>query len=335
MNLRRRRTEPVNVEYVFHNDDGSTEVETVEVADTVEETHDESASDDGAVATVRRPSLSALLVEAGLASDEQIRLALEEGDRTGEKLGEVVVRRGWASEGQLAQLLAQQWGLQAVDPGALSLDPLAVNRLEIGLAAQLGGFPVWFDTQGVVVAVAEPTEERFAAFREHLGNVSFVVVSRSTLHELAESRLFGAKGRDKASDPVPLDGTSGIETPTAEVVEGSHDAPSMNGHREEPVPELAGPVADMHDKATENAPVGGSLVERLRSIEVDLQDLEEALRASQALVEERDAELATVHVVREQDQARIRALEEELAERGRRLDALRSKVADLSLAFDD
>jgi hypothetical protein len=301
---------------------------------------------DGSAASSRRPSLSALLIEAGLASDEQIHEALEEGTRTGEKLGEVVVRRGWASEARLAQLLAEQWGLRAVDPGALSLDPLAVNRIEIGVAAQLGGFPVWFDEQGIVVAVAEPTEDRFAAFREQLGNVSFVVVSRSTLKELVESRLFGAKGKNEGSDHVRPESESSANDSAESAENGLGEAPSGNGDRAEPVAELAGYVVGSHDQPGESPPIAwapapavgpaqGSVVEKLRAIEAEVQALEEALGEVRATLDARDAELAAVREAHEQDLARVRALEAELAERSHRLESLRQKVADLNLAFHD
>jgi hypothetical protein len=41
-----------------------------------------------------RPPLARLLTETGLVTDEQIRAAVEEGSRTGERFGEVLLRRG-------------------------------------------------------------------------------------------------------------------------------------------------------------------------------------------------------------------------------------------------
>jgi MshEN domain len=348
MNLWRQNTQPVETEHVYHLADGSTKVETVQedsesteveavpgdnasteveavledhVSPEVEPVREGNGTraDDAASAGLRRPSLATLLIEAGLASDQQIHQALEEGNHTGEKLGEVVVRRGWASESRLAQLLAEQWGIPAVDPGALSLDPLAVSRVEIGSAAELGGFPVWFDQQGIVVAVSEPNEERFAAFRERLGSVSFVVVPRSTLSELVESRLFGAKGA----------GANG----------------GRDFHVQEPLDEQSVPVFDDVSRAEESpsgevelaptsAPAPDSLAERLRSIETEVQALEHALGDSRKTVETQEAEIVVLRNARAQDLDKIRELEAELVERGDRLEALRMKVADLSLAFE-
>ena len=56
-----------------------------------------------------RPPLASLLVEKGVASKEQLDDALAEAQETGERVGEVVVRRGWINEAQLADVLARQW----------------------------------------------------------------------------------------------------------------------------------------------------------------------------------------------------------------------------------
>jgi hypothetical protein len=341
INLRRKSGDPVDVEHVYRYEDGSTEVETVQpeseapAEDETVHSEAEASAPDESPASMRRTSLATLLTEAGLASDEQIRAALEEGQRTGEKLGEVVLRRGWASEGRLAQLLAQQWGLRAVDPGALSLDPLAVSRLEIGVASELGGFPVWFDEHGVVVAVAEPNEERFTAFRERLGNVTFVVVPRSTLNELVESRLFGgAKGR-AAEDT--MNGAAGASTtnggPDVHVEEQLVE-PSVDLSGDAAQAELLAPV-EVEPVPAADAPVPGSLVERLRSIEAEVQALEQVVGDSRRAMEAHEGELAALREARTQDLDRIRDLEAELATRSDRLRALRDKVADLSHAFED
>jgi len=313
-----RKNEVVEVENVFNFNGTSTDVEVVQ---------DESgpSEGDGAAVSTRRPSLSALLTEAGIASDDQIHSALEEGEQTGEKLGEVVVRRGWASEEQLAQLLAEQWGLPAIDPGALSLDPLAVSRIEISRASELGGFPVWFDQSGIVVAVAEPTEERLAAFRELLGNASFVVVPRSTLQELLESRLFGAESRDSHAD--------GDGEPSGN---GKTNGPfELNRHESVAEVEEEAPEESLgHDSGALSVPARGSIVDRLRSIEAEVQSLERALTEAERTVEAQEVELAEMRDMRAQDLNRIRHLESELDERSHRFQALREKVADLSLALD-
>lgn len=153
---------------------------------------------------VRRP-LARLLAEAGVASGDQLRLATVEGMTTGERLGEVVLRRGWIDEGGLARLLARQWDLRFVDEGAAVVDGGVVGLLDARTAAELGACPIGLEEDDVpVVVVAEPTEERFAAVRSVLEREArFAVVGRSTLVELLE-QLESAQAA--LSRPSPAEG---------------------------------------------------------------------------------------------------------------------------------
>ena len=54
--------------------------------------------------------LGQILVERGLISDEQLQYALAEGQRTGEPIGVVIVRLGFAQPASIAQALATQAG---------------------------------------------------------------------------------------------------------------------------------------------------------------------------------------------------------------------------------
>jgi hypothetical protein len=88
-----------------------------------------------------RPSLAALLAEAGVASEEQLRRAAAEGMASGERLGEVVLRRGWIDEQGLAQVLARQWQLPFLADEAARLEPLAPRLLPAELARALAACP--------------------------------------------------------------------------------------------------------------------------------------------------------------------------------------------------
>jgi hypothetical protein len=249
---------------------------------------------DEAEGSFRRRSLSALLTQAGIVTAEQIQEALAEGERTREKLGEVVIRRGWASESQLASLLAEQWGLATVDSDAdaLALDPVAVTSLDPVRCAELGGFPVWLDEAGiVVVAIAEPSEERMSGFRELLGSVSFVVVARSVFQQLADGWL-----------------------------QGDADSPS--------IPTASAKLASPHQPPNPATP--HSLEPQLSTIATQVRELEHALDRAQRTIEAHESELADLRETNEQQLTNIHLLEHELADRSRRLDGLREKVADLT-----
>ena len=173
---------PIETEQVYRNVDGTVAVERITREPPVEERPGRPA---------RRPSLAGLLVGAGLTSYEQITEALEEGLGTGERLGEVIVRRGWATEENLAELLAEQWSLPYLDGARIDVDPAAVNRLSLDRARELGALPLHYDGAELVVAIAEPAEDRFAKVREALDAVSFAVVGRSALERLLDDPTAG------------------------------------------------------------------------------------------------------------------------------------------------
>ena len=140
----------------------------------------------------RRASLVSLLVEAGVASEEQLQLVLAEGLATGERLGDAVVRQGWIDQVGLARVLARQWGLSLLEDA----EAQPKRQLPPGFAAarafELQACPITGGEAGVLVAVAEPREERFTAVREQLGGeAAFVIVAQATLERLLRQLAAG------------------------------------------------------------------------------------------------------------------------------------------------
>ncbi len=102
--------------------------------------------------------LGRLLVAEGLLTEAQVDDALFEGGQTGERLGEIVVRRGLLSEDEIAKVLAEQWSLSYVDRASIWFDGDALARLSREDAQRLEAMPTRVQDGRVVVAVAEPTE---------------------------------------------------------------------------------------------------------------------------------------------------------------------------------
>ena len=82
-----------------------------------------------------RKKLGETLVQAGLLSEEDLRTALSEHKRTGERLGIVLVRLNMATEHQIAKTLAHQLGFPYVNlpenPPELSVATLIPKDLAI------------------------------------------------------------------------------------------------------------------------------------------------------------------------------------------------------------
>jgi hypothetical protein len=155
-----------------------------------------------------RTALGTLLIEGGYLDNERLEEALRIGADTGERLGEVVVRMGWASEDDLARTLADQWHLRYVERSAISFDGDALSRMSREEATRLEALPMQISEDGaVVVALAEPTDARLLALRSLLGDrIDCVVVAKTAIDAGLRSELLPKNGSqtpaaaDTASD---------------------------------------------------------------------------------------------------------------------------------------
>jgi hypothetical protein len=249
----------------------------------------------------RRASLLSLLVEAGVASEEQLQLVLAEGMATGERLGDAVVRQGWIDQVGLARVLARQWGLSFVEDA----EAQPKRQLPPGFAAaqafELQACPITGGATGVLVAVAEPREERFTAVREQLGGeAAFVVVALATLERLLRQLETDEEG-ERAEAAVLEVGAVAAEEQTP------------------PLQELLGEF----ELASER------LAELRARAEQLLRDQEQ----TQADLDASNGELEQLQRQRGEDQATIARLEQQLTEERRRLNAVKGKIGELSAAL--
>lgn len=105
-----------------------------------------------------RPHLGSVLVRLNLLRPEQLDRALEIQRGTGKRLGEVLLELGWIFEQDIARAIATQFDLKYVDLEALSIDSAAARKLDPEVGQRLRAIPIRFDTNGLVVAVADPAE---------------------------------------------------------------------------------------------------------------------------------------------------------------------------------
>ena len=102
------------------------EPEAVEAPETSPSTHESAVA--AAAAMIDVP-LGTLIFRAGLLGEEQLEDALREGMRTGKRLGEVLIARGWLEERDLGRLLAGQKGLPFVEVSVDDVEPAALDKL--------------------------------------------------------------------------------------------------------------------------------------------------------------------------------------------------------------
>jgi hypothetical protein len=262
--------------------------------------HMDGAGDRVSSSRVTRPPLTALLAEAGVASEEQLRIAVAEGMGSGERLGEVVLRRGWIDEAGLAQVLARQWELAFVDDEPAVIDPHARALVPVEDRERLAACAIGFVDGLPLIAVAEPAEKRFEAVRAKLGgDCRFAVVTKSTLERLLE-RLASADAEARAAEG------SAAATRAAE----ENDAELL--------------AADL-DRATVSLVAFRERVEQLTERQQQTEkDLAEARAQLAALSESRASERAALH-----------SLETELARQRAIASAVKAKLADAARSLEE
>jgi Type II secretion system (T2SS), protein E, N-terminal domain len=232
--------------------------------------------------------LGTLIFRAGLLPAETIENALEEGVKTGRRLGEILIERGLLQEEDLTRLLAGQKGLPFVSLRSEPIDPEATNLLSEDQARLFSALPIRFEEGLPLVAVADPTNDVLNRnIREALGqDVRFVVAGRTELNEIIGEAYSGTlrnvapepvvetepgpESEPEAFEPIPLRVDTSIPPTTEEPPAPTFEtAPELEGAPEpeaapepepvvapEPVPafEVAEPAASFEPPAYEAAP---------------------------------------------------------------------------------
>src|SRR5262245_14521403 len=109
--------------------------------------------------SMRDVPLGTLIFRAGLLGEEQLEDALQEGMRTGKRLGEVLLERGWLNERDLGQMLAGQKGLPFVDVAVGDVEPDALKALDQDDARRQVALPLFYEDGELVIAVGDPSNE--------------------------------------------------------------------------------------------------------------------------------------------------------------------------------
>lgn len=107
---------------------------------------------------VKNKRIGDRLVEQGLISPDQLKVALYEKQRSSKLLGEILVDLGFISSATLSAFLAESTGLQQFDPKKTMLDPTALDLITKKDALKYQMLPVTLDREKnkAVFAMADP-----------------------------------------------------------------------------------------------------------------------------------------------------------------------------------
>ncbi|MGZ4334741.1 MAG: GspE/PulE/PilB domain-containing protein [Gaiellaceae bacterium] len=301
-----------------------------------------------------RVALGELLVAAELVSQPEVQMALAEGTQTGERLGEVLVRKGIVTEDDVARLLAQQWGLDYVERSSIWFDSHALARLAREDAQRLEVLPTRVEDGRVVVAVAEPTEGRLQALRELIGEETIViVVPKSALDAGLRSDLLRSARREASApeeaSPAPEEVSAAPESEADQVEPVAKD---VAARRSKTVTDRAVESAalasvtplrvrrkkaepaddpdDDADAAALDADEGQAIAERLAeqvaAIRAEQQELRATSQQYESHIDELEHELDRRTEELDQRTEELNQRTEELNQRTEELDELRSEL---------
>jgi type II secretory ATPase GspE/PulE/Tfp pilus assembly ATPase PilB-like protein len=101
----------------------------------------------------KRP-LGALLVEKGLISEDQLRIALKEQKRSGEPLGKVLTLMGFVTEATVRDALGQNIGQQSVDLAQVVVNAESLKLVPQDAARRYNVLPIAFDRDSHTLTLA-------------------------------------------------------------------------------------------------------------------------------------------------------------------------------------
>jgi hypothetical protein len=140
------------------------------------------------------------LLRAGLICDRDLRTALAEQARTGERLGAILVRLDVVSERQVARTLAQQLAIAYVNLADHPPDPAAFVLIPREVASRHESVAVRFQDAALIVATADPTQ------LDSKGDVESMVGSPVTPAIATRSDILRAIQTGYATRPAPVPG---------------------------------------------------------------------------------------------------------------------------------
>ena len=137
-------------------------------------------------------SFGQILVDLGFIDDEQLDLLREEQvQRSSDLLGQIAISMNMITEDQVAQALAEQFGLQVVAVSDLTIPPEVLQHLTEPMANLYRVIPLSFRNDVLTIATAEPQKiEVLDELRNFLGYQIRTVVTTPKEIEVALDRYY-------------------------------------------------------------------------------------------------------------------------------------------------
>ena len=105
-----------------------------------------------------KQQLGSLLVEKGVISEDQLRIALQEQRKNHQPLGRLLVRLGFLSEATIRDVLSENMGQESLDLATIIIDAAAINLIPKDIARRYQLVPLSVDVinKSLTLAMADP-----------------------------------------------------------------------------------------------------------------------------------------------------------------------------------
>jgi len=128
------------------------------------------------------PRIGELLVRKGFITEEQLAGALQEARETNELLGVVLLRKQLIFEEELARTLSQQLSIPYISIMRCGVDQYVARLLPYDVGMRAAAIPVRDEGQNVQVAFADPTDPTaLSAVRERIPRITVAVAELSDI----------------------------------------------------------------------------------------------------------------------------------------------------------
>jgi hypothetical protein len=243
-----------------------------------------------------RKKLGEMLVEAGVLSEQGLRMALNEQKRWGRTLGHTLVDMKLVSEPELVQVLARQLNLPTIDLDQVDIHPTVLELVPGELAENYNLVPFAQPMKFLDVAMAEPTNLGLIdelRIRTQLNIRPYLAGPKMIERAIAKHyrRGFGRMvPRRSGGDELALDTGDAVELDTG-ARRPRHDTAEIDaarrreGLRPMPKPVRPTPLDLTSPPPSTTGPVGPPpLVTRDAERDAEIQALQERISKLEALV---------------------------------------------------
>ncbi|NQT90171.1 MAG: Flp pilus assembly complex ATPase component TadA [Candidatus Omnitrophica bacterium] len=102
--------------------------------------------------------LGEMLIEEGIITQEHLDEALREQKKTGELIGSVIIRLGYAKEGQVLEMLSKKMGVSYVSIKDMEIKPAVIGKVSAKYACYYKIMPIEFENNILSIAVTNPLD---------------------------------------------------------------------------------------------------------------------------------------------------------------------------------